>query len=249
LVHYLQDPYVKVLYDSTEKKYSDINDIEKQLTEAFKYYRYYFPHNTVPDVITYIDGPPYGLTYQDNILGIGLDGYLGERFPAYTLRPDPVPLFALRKFKKEYIVPNTMNVLATGVYDFDMNEHKMIDAMVFKGKVLYFVKKMLPDTPDSLIFGYADSTLTWLNRNERNVWQFFIEKKLLYETDPLIFSKYINDAPSTSGMPPEAPGNVACWVGYKIVEEYMKSKSGVTLEQLMNNTDAQKILEDSGYKP
>jgi hypothetical protein len=100
-----------------------------------------------------------------------------------------------------------------------------------------------------LIFGYADSTLTWLNRNERNVWQFFIEKKLLYETDPLIFSKYINDAPSTSGMPPEAPGNVACWVGYKIVEEYMKSKSSVTLEQLMNNTDAQKILEDSGYKP
>jgi hypothetical protein len=39
------------------------------------------------------------------------------------------------------------------------------------------------------------------------------------------------------------------WLGQQIVKSYMKHNSDVTLEDLMNEKDAQKILSKSKYKP
>jgi len=248
-LHYVNNPYVTALRDTAMIKYKDVSDVQQQLTKAFQYSRYYFPKAPLPTVVTYVDGPPYAFTYDVNYLAIGLDGYFGQNSVFYSAMSDPIPAYVLRKLRREYIVPNSMNVWISGLYDFDLNGHKLVDAMVQKGKVYYAMKQLLPDTPDSLIFGYPDSTLTWLDQNESEVWHFFITNKLLYNTDPLVFSKYVNEAPNTSGMPAQAPGNIGSWVGYRIVKKYMERREGVTLPQLMAETDAQKILTDSRYKP
>jgi uncharacterized protein YjaZ len=39
------------------------------------------------------------------------------------------------------------------------------------------------------------------------------------------------------------------WVGWQIVKSYMKSNKEVTLSDLMNEIDAQKILSKSKYRP
>jgi hypothetical protein len=248
-LRYVNDPYIKALRDTVSVRFDDIAPIEKELTQSFRYYRFYFPEAPIPTVVTYIDGPPYGFTYDVNYLGIGLDGYLGEKSIFYQAMAEPIPYYIERRMKPEYIVPNSMNVWLTGIHDFDMNGHKLVDAMVFKGKVLYAMKKVLPDAPDSLVFGYSDSTLTWVNANEPEIWRFFIKNELLYSTDPMKYGKYVNDAPSTSGMPPQAPGNLGSWIGYRIVEKYMAQHEEITLPQLFAEQDAQKILTESRYKP
>ncbi|MEO6166441.1 MAG: hypothetical protein ABIO46_14260, partial [Chitinophagales bacterium] len=91
--------------------------------------------------------------------------------------------------------------------------------------------------------------ITWCNNNEAEIWKFFIEHKLLYNPDPLEFSKFVTEGPSTSGMPTEAPGNIGSWVGWRIVTAYMKRNPAVTPALLMNEADAQKILTESKYKP
>ena len=55
--------------------------------------------------------------------------------------------------------------------------------MVDKGKRLYILDKLLPQTPDSLKIGYTANQLKGADKNEGLIWNFFVENNLLYETD------------------------------------------------------------------
>ncbi len=46
-----------------------------------------------------------------------------------------------------------------------------------------------------------------------------------------------------------APGRLGIWLGWRIAESYMEHNETVTLQELMAEGDAQKILEESYYKP
>jgi hypothetical protein len=108
---------------------------------------------------------------------------------------------------------------------------------------------MAPGLHDTLHTGYTADQLKWCEENESNVWSFFIENKLLFNTDPSVFAKYTSEGPTTSGFPKEAPGKTGAWVGYRIIEKYAAKNSGISLADLMLENDSQKILEQSGYKP
>jgi hypothetical protein len=82
----------------------------------------------------------------------------------------------------------------------------MIDFMVAQGRELYFLDKILPDTPDTLKIGYSATQLEWCRNNEKNLWSFFIDNKLLFSFDPNLMNKYVNDGPTTNGFPRESPG-------------------------------------------
>ena len=46
----------------------------------------------------------------------------------------------------------------------------------------------------------------------------------------------------------DAPGNIGTWIGWQIINQYIK-ETGSTPEALMQNNDAQEILTASKYKP
>jgi uncharacterized protein YjaZ len=73
----------------------------------------------------------------------------------------------------------------------------------------------------------------------------------LYETDDQKIQTYINEAPFTPqlGEHNQSAPKLGIWTGWQIVKEYMDRHPDVTLQQLMNNQDAQKILNDSKYRP
>jgi len=96
--------------------------------------------------------------------------------------------------------------------------------------------------------GYNENQIQWCEDNEFAIWKFFIDKGLLYSNDQTMIIKYLNPAPFSKGMPKESPGQVAQWVGWQIVKEFM-GKNNFTLEQLMSNNNAQFILQKSSYKP
>jgi hypothetical protein len=64
-----------------------------------------------------------------------------------------------------------------------------------------------------------------------------------------LYMKYINDGPNTSGFPPSAPSKLGAFIGWQIVRQYMKKFPETTLADLMQNSDYQKILNDSKYFP
>jgi len=57
------------------------------------------------------------------------------------------------------------------------------------------------------------------------------------------------EGPFTSAISKDCPPGIAKWIGWQIVKSYMEKNENVTLEQLMNEKDAQKILSKSKYRP
>ncbi|HNW57071.1 MAG TPA: hypothetical protein PKM69_04815, partial [Bacteroidales bacterium] len=85
--------------------------------------------------------------------------------------------------------------------------------------------------------------------NESQMWQYLIENDLLFKTDQFMIRKLTGEAPFTSYFTNESPGKAAVWIGFRIVESYMMKNPGITLEDLMKNTDVSGILEKAKYSP
>lgn len=245
---FLSNSYYEKVFDTTEIVYNKIDDIKSGLEEGIKHYKYYFPDIVVPKILTYVNGPRC-FTYGDELLAIGLDNYLGADYYYYKIVQPPIPAFLTRRLSREYIVPNAMQVLATNYFPFNDDGKKLLDEMLYNGKIFFLLQHILPDTPDSILTGYKQEKLEWCDANESEIWKFFIKNNLIYQTDQLVYKKYVNDGPNTSGMPPEAPGNIGSWVGWQIIQQYAGKHPELSLLQIMREGDSQKILSESKYKP
>jgi hypothetical protein len=238
------------LQDSINAHFPKLDALEKSLAQSFRYIKYYIPSFQLPVKVVAFSSviSNYGAVTIDSILGIGLDMYLGKEFPVYSLLPD-YPLYMIRKFSPEYIVTNCIQVLAQQRYPGADAGDKLIIQLVNVGKQQYFLEQVLPDTDDSIRLGYTKNQMEWCADNELLIWQYFVQQNLLYKADWQSNMHYMNDGPSTQGMPEDAPGRIGPFVGWRIVKQYMERHPEVTLQQLMENKDAMQIFSQSKYRP
>jgi len=246
---YITDPGIADIYKSCIKKYPNLNDLEKQLTLAFKHYKYYFHDKEIPKVYTYISGLEYEypIIFTDSVLIISLDLYLGKNSNFYSVIG--LPLYKRYSMQREFIVSDCMKEVAKANISANSADRTFLDKIIYKGKILYFVDAMMDNTPDSIKIGYTGNQLEWVKKNEPNIWAFFINKEILYSTDKRVFDKFISDGPFTSSFTKDSPSRTGSWIGWQIVRSYMKNNKQVSLKNLMSENDAQKILTKSKYKP
>ena len=76
-----------------------------------------------------------------------------------------------------------------------------------------------------------------------------MDKRDLFKTESIVLTSYLNDGPFTAEISQQSPGRLGMWVGWRIVESYMNHHPEVTIEALLADGDAQRILEQSYYKP
>lgn len=238
---------VSKLYDTTQIVFSEMTDIKEELDEAFLYYQYHFPDRQVPTVYTFISEYSYGVFLADNnVVGLGLDFFLGEDYPFY----DPVhfPRYIKRTMNKEYIPIRVMEAIIEDHVGQPSGE-RLLDLMIHNGKKLYILDQLLPYTPDSVKLGYTADQTAWVEENELQMWSYFLHEELLYSTDFQNIRKLVDHSPNSPGMPQEAPGRTANYIGFKIVESYMKRNRDTSIEKLLALKDAQQFLEQAKYKP
>lgn len=247
--NFLNDPNIQELYDLTMKKYPDVAFLEKDLTSAFDRFRQAYPGKQVPKVFTYVSGldienPVY---YSDTAMAIGLDIFLGSDVIAY--QKAGLPKYKIERFTKDHILPQSMLAVSDILVRIDEKSNSLLDRMIMAGKALYFLDVMLPEVKDQFKIGYSAGQLEWCRKNEKNIWAFIIENQLLFSSDPQGVSKMMTDAPFTSGFAAESPGRLGAYMGWMIVRAYMKESDGITLKQLMEDTEAKNILKISKFKP
>ena len=85
--------------------------------------------------------------------------------------------------------------------------------------------------------------------NEKEIWAFFIDGEGLYKNQLMDYRKFIDDAPTTMGMPQGAPDRVGKWMGYQIVKKFMKENPDMSFQELINIESGQEVLKASKYKP
>jgi hypothetical protein len=247
LQSFLTDFDVYRLKNEVEELFPDVTDIEQELTDAFRRYMYYFPGYPLPKIYTYISGFNQSVVTAENILGIGLDKYLGSGHRFY--QDLQLPHYQRARMHRAKIPSDCMIAWAMTEFEFDETSANLLENIIYEGKLLYFADKMLPHQHDSLKTGISNYGLDWCRRNERQMWTFLVENKLLFSTDIKTINRFIKDGPFSSELSRDSPARAAVWLGWQIVRSYMKRNSHVSLHDLMTDTDYQGILAKARYRP
>jgi len=237
------------LLDSVNLEYENLDDVIEDLNKALTYYKYYFPDSTLPQFYTYIGPFVYWTLFDSSSLGIELDMYMGEHFANFGSFENNMPQYIITRCAKPYIVINIMKSLVDGAIVDLGAEATILDAMLAQGKMLYYLDCMLPDQEDSVKMGYTEEQIIWCAENEGEIWKFLAGQELLFSKRGDEKRRYIDEAPTSVGMPGESPGRAAVWTGWQIVRSYMRENPDVTLMELFNEPDALTLLKKSGYEP
>ena len=232
--------------------YPNMDKQDAQLTDAFRRIKYYYPQKRLPKVYAYFSGFQAQTTIGDGYFGIGLDLFLGTDSRFYPALIENFPHYISRRFTPDNIAPRVVEGIAReDMFPEDDRDNSLLAKMIYNGKILYFMDQTLPDVPDSTKIGYTTRQVKWCEDYKANIWGFFLEENLLYETDFQKIQKYLNEAPFTPGLGDnnDSAPKLAVWTGWQIVKQYMDKHPNVTLPQLMADRDAQKILNESKYRP
>ncbi len=249
---FIKDPALRKLFDTCQVVFPSNEELKKSFEQAFRFFKYYFPGQPLSEeVYTYLSEYSLGgFLYGNNSIALGLDFYLGNDYPYLQLNPgNPnFSAYLTRTFTKEHLVAKAMIMLVQDI-NGQPGGPRLLDYMIHRGKEMYVLKKLLPFEPDSVVMEFSQNQLDWCIENERNIWSYLISENLLYSSDFNKFRKLVEYSPNSPGMPVEAPGRTASWLGMKIVEAYMKQYPETSMEQLISLKDSQALLDASKYKP
>ena len=240
-----QDSLMLDLYQEVRREFQDVELLEEELLNAFKYIKYYFPDFKAPKVYTFVSGFAADLLVTEDIIVIGLDYYLPE---SHKYQPPDLPSYISKRYQRPYIVPNIVTALSARYNRTDMRQHNLLAEMIYYGKAYHFTKSILPCVSDEFIIGYTSEEIASCYANEEFIWSHFVENDLFFETNPFEIRKYTGEAPSTDEISPDAPGRLGRWIGWNVVDDY-RFNNKFSLEELMMEADAEKIFRQSKYKP
>jgi uncharacterized protein YjaZ len=173
--------------------------------------------------------------------------YLGSNNKFYKMLA--LPRYKTMFMNKENIVPDVTRELLISEFPYNMEKNDFLSEIIYIGKIMYLADAMLPEVEDSIKIRYSKDQMEYCQRNEFNVWSYFASQKLLYTTDQVEIMKFTSEGPFTSALSKESAPRIGYWIGWQIVRHYMKNNPEITVQQLINEKDAQKILAKSKYKP
>ena len=251
---FLQADEIKVIQDEIDKAYPNLDKAESDLRKASLFYKYYFPSVKVPNFYTFLSEFGYQtIIFTDGDrdgIGIGLDMFLGDGFDYKSVDPTN-PAFSAyltRSYNEDHIAKKAFEMLVVDILG-EPNGKRLIDQAIYNGKKLYILDQILPFASDTILLEFSQKQMDWVKGNEKEIWSYFLEHNLLYETNHLKINKYVNPSPHSPGMPLDAPGKTGNYLGWQIVKSYMARNKDMSLEMLIQEKDSQKILQMSKYKP
>jgi len=247
LKQFISDKDMREAYNDCQKKFSNIDNLNEEFSQSFKYFKHYFPNRNLPKVVTMMSGFNYAIVTLDSTLGIGLEMYLGSKNKFYPMLG--LPHYKTNFMNKESILPDAMRGWMLNEFPYMMNKSDFLSEIMYMGKIMYLTDALAPSISDTLKTQYTKQQTEYCTQNEFNMWSYFIAQKLLYITDHAEIMKFTTDGPFTSAFSKNAPPRVGYWIGRQIIKQYIKNNPDITIEQLMNEKDAQKILTKAKYKP
>ncbi len=235
------------IQDTVIAKFSNLKQLESELSSAMKHYKFYFPEKQTPEIITCLSAFNESVFTYENQIGIALDKFLGADCVFYERLV--IEKYLRRSMTPEMIPVQTMQALAKSQFPYESTADDLLDNMIYEGKIQYFMQCMLPEHNEKLKWRYTTEQMEWAKRNESKVWNYMIENKKLFETDRITIRQYVGEAPFTTPFTDVSAPRIAAYIGFRIVEKYMQENTDVDLPGLMNEKDAKKILSLSKYNP
>jgi len=250
IYNFVTCPRTRSLLDDVLEKYPDLTWLEYALGESFARYNRFFNRDIIPTIFTYVSHLDYDnrVIFLDTILLIAIDMYLGADNQHYNALP--LPMYMRQRLEKPFIAVDVMRAVAHYELERTPQPQQMrtlLDQMILHGKVAYFLSQTLPRTDMAIRFGFTPEQMVWAQRNEGLVWSHLVGQKLLFDENVRNFRSFVMEAPTVQIFP-GSPGRVGHFLGYRIVRRYMEN-TGKTIPELFAETDSQRILRLSNYRP
>jgi len=245
---YAKDSLWLALHHEIDSNFGTFKKENEAITSIFKYVKYYYPSFKAPRVVTYnaglmnLENP---IIYSDSTLIISVDSYLGASNKFYS----NFPVYLRKSFEKNQISIQVARSVAKQTQPKVLHR-EFIAKMIAAGQLQYAVSQFIPSVSEKDLFRYDDKKMQWIQDNEEDIWKYFMEKEYIYSTDKDLSRRFLEPAPFTKfymTFDNESPGRVGAWIGYKIVQSYMK-KNAVSLPDMMATAPSE-IFKKSKYKP
>ena len=247
ITRFVKDKDMRAAYDACLKTFGDLKPEEEKITDIFRHYSYYFPKKKLPRVFAIMSGFNYSIAASDSVIALGLEMFLGKNYSYYELLQ--YPSFKQLSMAKAYIPASFARAWMMKEFPNTNKSETLLNEMIYQGKLFYLTDALMPEENDTLKIGFTKKQLDWCFDHEKEMWGYLIENKALYSTEHETIAKYTGEGPFTTGFVKESPARTGVWIGWRIVKKYMEENRNTTLEQLMNESDAQIILAKSKYKP
>lgn len=239
-----QTASIDTLYQEAVATYQDFDPIKGDLEIAIGKLKALYPETKVPKVQTAVTGLYNDLYISDSLIIIGVDFFIGKDA---SYPPLNVPEYLLRRYNKSHLSSIIVKFLS-GNQVTKGRSSTLLSEMVDFGKTYYLASRLIPCTPDSILLGYTSREMELAYANEPVIWANFLENEVLYETSHITKRRFLGERPNVYEISQDCPGRIGAWVGWRIVEDYMR-KNDVSIQALLAETDNDKIFRLSGYKP
>ena len=243
-----KDSLQLLLLENVERKFTSMAKLEDDLEYLFKHFKYYFPKTLTPWVIGVINNVDYQskTIYNDSLLILSLDTYLGSDHYLYK----GIPQYIRQEMDIRFMTSHVAGKFAA-IKIPPNDDRSLLSQMIYYGKQVYFKELVLPQSSDAQKMGYTDTQIQWAIENEMYIWQYFVQKQLLYNTDDSLAQRFIEPAPFSKfylEIDHESPGRVGVWMGWQIIKSFMERYPDTEISTLFN-LPAQTLFSKSNYKP
>ncbi len=227
--------------------YPKLSAIETELELFYKHLLFYYPQVKVPEIVAITNDVDYknSIVQGNAKLIIALDCYLGKEHEFYQ----NISSYIANNLHENQIIPDVAAEYARKIIGRNTSRD-FIGQLIHYGKQLYLTEAFVPFKEGYDIMRYEKAQWEWAEVNEKFMWEYFIDKQILFSTDKSLSSRFLQEAPFTKfylDFDAETPGRLGQYMGYKIVSAFMKHNK-VSLQQLVE-LDNTYIFEHSKYKP
>ncbi|MEZ4904158.1 MAG: gliding motility protein [Spirosomataceae bacterium] len=241
----ISSQFLQQFNQDLQKQFGDLETITPQLQQAFAQIKASYPDFKAPKIVTAVTGfMGSDLYVSDSVIVIGLDYFGG---PKAKYRPQ-VYDYQLNRYQPAYIVPSILFLMSQRYNKIPTEDQTLLADMVWYGKGFEFVKHVAPATPDSLIIGYSQAQLDDVYASQQDIWAYFLDRKLLFETREAEKERFIGERPATVEISQYCPGAIGRWVGWRMVSRYLQENPNTNLPELMAMTNVQQLMAESKYK-
>lgn len=242
---------IKIYNDAMKK--IDVNKLNTDLTDLFSHIKYYFPKFQSPQVFLYssalqeIREMPVFFKPETNMVFVDVSAFLGDGSKYY----EGLELYMQKSMNPENIVPKISETLIENIVPINQDHQKFLDVMVYYGKMMTLQDAFLPNTPDYLKMNYTKKQYDWCVANEINIWNFFVEKNLVFSDDQRLADRFITEGPFSkfyAEIDKESSPQVGIFTGWQICRKFYKEKPETKLTDFLK-MNAEDIFKISQYNP
>lgn len=243
---YVSDPYLQKLFEESDKNFPSLEKYESELSKAFEHIRYYFPSFHYPQIYSYISGSQEEAYYEDQTIIISIDRYFGFGHEFYNMAG--IPKYIQAKMNPDYINRDIIESIAKFYIKEPSPDESILSHMIYYGKIIFFIKSMIPELSDDVLFAQTEIHLKWLEDKRKNLWRYYIENEILFKSDYETYKKFIAEAPFTSVLGDDSAPRTGRWLGFHIVSSFMENND-IALSKMIQIPGDQEFLNRSAYKP